>query len=299
MKKDDTKGYYAILGVSPHATAAEIKKAYLLKAQQLHPDKNPHKDTTRDFQRLQEAYNVLKNPKQRAQYDSFRSSSYERGAERQYTNERPKRSFHSDEGPIVCARCHAVSAQPRYVIFLRVKSFFAFSDTTPLEGTYCSKCASLVSLEASLVSLMFGWWGLFPWGIFWTLQALVTNLLGGLRPSDINARILGQQASYFKSIGKLPLAKTTIREALAQAEKFKSKASLFRQGNSYFAHSGAYADHIDNFEAFYEQLQKLDASLKIQGFKKLKNQWSLLGKVFLIQLLLLVVFLMVLIEIFF
>lgn len=288
MKKGDKKGYYAILGVSPTATAAEIKKAYLLKAQQLHPDKNQKKDTTRDFQFLQEAFNVLKNPKQRREYDSLISGFQEQSSSHQYSPRRQKSAYHASEEPVLCSRCHSLSAQPRYVVFSKIKSFFAFVEKTPLEGIFCSKCACIVSVQASLVSGIFGWWGLFPWGMVWTLQALVTNLLGGIQPPHINARILGQQAAYFKRMGNLPLAKAIIRDALAEADKFTSAFSVFQD----------YGEHANNFNTVYDYLRKLDASLKTQTPKRLKTQWGTFNRVFLIQLFLIVVLFTFLLDLF-
>jgi len=64
--------YYKILGVSKTATAAEIKKAYRKLAQKHHPDLAEDKEKAKaEFQKLQQAYEVLKNPEKRELYDQL------------------------------------------------------------------------------------------------------------------------------------------------------------------------------------------------------------------------------------
>ena len=63
------KDYYSLLGIDSNASKAEIKKNYRLLAAKFHPDKNNDQDAAPKFVAITEAYDVLSNRKNRAQYD--------------------------------------------------------------------------------------------------------------------------------------------------------------------------------------------------------------------------------------
>jgi Ca-activated chloride channel homolog len=62
--------HYAILGILRDASQEEIKRAYFDAAQRLHPDKNVAAGETEIFLGVQQAYEVLSNPKRRGLYDA-------------------------------------------------------------------------------------------------------------------------------------------------------------------------------------------------------------------------------------
>ena len=62
--------YYDVLGVAKDASAADIKKQYRKLAQKYHPDRNDSDDAKEKFQELSNAYQTLKDPQKRAEYDN-------------------------------------------------------------------------------------------------------------------------------------------------------------------------------------------------------------------------------------
>lgn len=68
----EKRDYYAVLGVARTASEDEIKRAYRKLALKCHPDHNPgDAGAERQFKEAAEAYEVLRDPNRRAQYDQF------------------------------------------------------------------------------------------------------------------------------------------------------------------------------------------------------------------------------------
>ena len=68
----EKRDYYEVLGVSKTATDAEIKKAYRKLAMKYHPDYNPgDKEAEEKFKEINEANEVLSDPKKRQLYDQY------------------------------------------------------------------------------------------------------------------------------------------------------------------------------------------------------------------------------------
>lgn len=71
------KDFYTILGVDSTADASSIKTAYRQLAKENHPDLKPNDPVAEArFKEINEAYETLKDPTKRAQYDAQRASPY-------------------------------------------------------------------------------------------------------------------------------------------------------------------------------------------------------------------------------
>jgi molecular chaperone DnaJ len=68
------RSYYEVLGVSSHATEADIKRAYRALARRYHPDSHPDDpDAEAQFKEVTIAYETLRDPERRRRYDVFGS----------------------------------------------------------------------------------------------------------------------------------------------------------------------------------------------------------------------------------
>ena len=73
--------YYKILGVSKDIPQKDVRRAYLKRAKQFHPDLHPDDPKAKaKFQALNEAYEVINDPEKRKKYDQYGQNWKEAGA---------------------------------------------------------------------------------------------------------------------------------------------------------------------------------------------------------------------------
>ncbi len=72
------KDYYKILGITKAASDKDVKKAFRKLALKYHPDKSSEPGAQDKFREIAEAYEVLRDPDRRRQYDQMGHTSFHR-----------------------------------------------------------------------------------------------------------------------------------------------------------------------------------------------------------------------------
>lgn len=90
------KDYYKIMGVSKDATDKDIKTAYRRLARKYHPDISKESNAEEQFKEMGEAYEVLRDPVKRAEYDQYLKNREFNQNAHQYRNEPRGENHHQN-----------------------------------------------------------------------------------------------------------------------------------------------------------------------------------------------------------
>lgn len=218
-----TENYYEILGVSRNATQEEIKVAFRRLAREYHPDVNPSPYAEERFKKINEAYNVLKDPSKRREYDNLLDLQ-EISRRAQIEDETPY--YHPPAVPhIACSKCGAHNPSLRGSVFFIVISWFVVTYKIPRVDILCEKCRLKRGLLYNFITIFLGWWG-FPWGFIYTIYALIVNLFGGEKPARNNDLLLLLLAYDFTLSGRFLDAYRCINESVQIGGSSKEKEDL-------------------------------------------------------------------------
>jgi len=93
------KDYYKIMGVSKDASEKDIKTAYRKLARKFHPDISKEPRAEEQFKEMGEAYEVLKDPVKRAEYDQYiKNQEFNQRQRTQQSAGHTERSYQSQGG---------------------------------------------------------------------------------------------------------------------------------------------------------------------------------------------------------
>jgi len=149
--------YFDLLGVAQDAPEIEIEHARTWLAEALHPDQLPGASAAVRSQfdeamaRVDEAYNALKDPKSRSEYEAWLG------------DQGPRRS--RPPGAEECRLCGSAPAVP--LRFTHRTAFGLRWTSTTMSGTFCSGCARCYGRAKQKRTLVTGWWSLTTLFLNW------------------------------------------------------------------------------------------------------------------------------------
>lgn len=195
----DSKGYYAVLGVSQTATDDYIKAAFRKQVKLYHPDIADGEKARETYMLLTEAYHTLLDPLKRKAYDALPDAAA---------------TLHYEF--VKCCKCGKPAKQPRYLFFTR--------GNERIGGVYCRDCASKEQLKTSLHN-----WGDFLKRPAYTWSALKSTYKFSQMPPDKNWEILMQNAQAYQSRKRPDLARAMGEQAkkFAQTAQQEIKTCIF------------------------------------------------------------------------
>ena len=195
----DSKGYYAVLGVSQTATDDDIKAAFRKQVKLYHPDIADGEKARETYMLLTEAYHTLLDPLKRKAYDALPDAAA---------------TLHYEF--VKCCKCGKLAKQPRYLFFTR--------GNERIGGVYCRDCASKEQLKTSLHN-----WGDFLKRPAYTWSALKSTYKFSQMPPDKNWEILMQNAQAYQSRKRPDLARAMGEQAkkFAQTAQQEIKTCIF------------------------------------------------------------------------
>lgn len=195
----DSKGYYAVLGVSQTATDDDIKAAFRKQVKLYHPDIADGEKARETYMLLTEAYHTLLDPLKRKAYDALPDAAA---------------TLHYEF--VKCCKCGKPAKQPRYLFFTR--------GNEQIGGVYCRDCASKEQLKTSLHN-----WGDFLKRPAYTWSALKSTYKFSQMPPDKNWEILMQNAQAYQSRKRPDLARAMGEQAkkFAQTAQQEIKTCIF------------------------------------------------------------------------
>ncbi len=208
--------YYDILGIGRNASQQQIKEAYYGLMKHHHPDHNADSaDATHRAQQINTAYDILKDPVRRYEYDNLLmlQSSADEGEQGFTLSQGDDRLFVASGGAgFVCEGCGMSDSTLRVSIFTGVFSFF-YSWKKAWGRILCSKCRLKYGLLWNLLTWITGWWAV-PFGPWHTVLALWNNARGGSQPPENNSLLLGSLAHGYYVDHKYADALACVTESL-------------------------------------------------------------------------------------
>jgi hypothetical protein len=208
--------YYALLGVTPNATSAEIKSAYRAAVAKYHPDVNQAPNAENLTAILNEAWAILQDPVKKAEYDAGLEVKRKGGPARSAaasSSGGDQKNTAPDGGPLVamlhCEKCGEEDVHQRFVVFHRVASTFFSTHIKTTAMRLCTNCRSKEACSSALYTAFLGFWSI-PWGMLNSLKALYIAITGGSMDKRSNASMLGYLANAYAQRGNNDAAATTL-----------------------------------------------------------------------------------------